>query len=160
MADTLFVMNFVGEAPADSTEFQQHVTFLSHAQVFESADVACFMEETAVVTAGMEPFFLPVAGNEWFGAEQDIHVQTIGDPDGKALELHLGLLNASNRNGLVSSQPEYTGLGFRPHMTVTPHGKTFLVGDSVLIDTLTIVRHSGGFGGEMDTLGLFQLGKN
>ena len=144
--DTFFVIHFLDEVKIgmqDASIPKRHVTFLAHANSSDPKMKFKFAEEVERVAEATLCFTLQLGGTEMFGPNQDMPVTTvIGDEFSQ--KLHDQLLLSSQNLGLQLGQPQYTGVNFRPHVsldTVNPRPD-----DRNFVQTLTLVRHIGGYG--------------
>mgnify|MGYP006203396391 CR=1 FL=1 len=101
-------------------EWPLHVTalppFLTDATPAEVADVirsAASAHQTMTVVA---------ARDELFGRRHDIPVTVLADNE-RLTALHQSLRAAVRPLAAVPDEPAFTGPGFRPHVTMKPHGR-------------------------------------
>jgi 2'-5' RNA ligase len=113
----LAVCSFL-EPQAEGTEFAAsaipvHVTLLGNFRVeCELPDVVRAIR----ASAGRLPVEAVTAEPARFGAAADIPVTLVG-PTPELLAMHEALLDALHRLGAIADEPQYTGAGFRPHIT-------------------------------------------
>jgi 2'-5' RNA ligase len=136
--DVYFVMAFTSNPSS-----QAHVTFLAHAVDVEGTAEHTVLEAVTEVVSQVKPFRLIKNGVAWFGVEQNKPVQTFYETD-EATNLHSLLCSVAAEQGLILSQPDFAGLNFSPHMSLSGNTEAM---DSFIVDSLTVSRHVGGFGG-------------
>jgi len=137
-------MHFCGEPPSVGKQtdlFQNHVTFLAFANV-ESTSEAEFVDRITRSGKQIHRFTLEPSSVEFFGPQKNIKVQTFKQSD-KAQNLHDKLVDTSVSLEVKLDRLEYSGEYFHPHLTIY---KESYIPASVLVDSLTVVRHVGGYG--------------
>lgn len=85
----------------------------------------------------LHPINSEAEDEDWFGENKDIHVHLMTKPI-HLQELHEDVLEILSKNSVVFNNPEYTGDGFKPHVTVSKNS-TFNIGDSVAVDSITLI---------------------
>ena len=89
--------------------------------------------------AGRHHQFDSVIGQfEWFGKNQDLHVQLIV-PNRQLNDLHLDVFNTLDRSGFPIHQKEYLGASYRPHLIYKPENK-LAAGDIIKIDGFDLIK--------------------
>lgn len=158
--DTLYVMFFLdGAENLTHTEKDLHVTLLARVETPNTETTEQFLhrvEELAMLT---EEFIMNLGELAAFGANEDMLVRKLDDPTYSAKAFHLNLLAAAYKTGITSSEnPNYLGLGFEAHITLSE--TTELPLDTILVNSVQVVEHRGGFGsGVVKLLADFDLKK-
>jgi 2'-5' RNA ligase len=124
----------VGESFA-MQDWPLHITvlppFLTHASSEHIADAI------AAATSG-QPAISAIAGrDELFGRRQNVPVTVVEDNEALTL-LHRTLAAAVLPFAATPNEPAFTGPGFRPHITVKPHGRVH-EGDELSLSQLALV---------------------
>lgn len=97
-----------------------HVTTVGNFRTEATPDAILDRVERAV--AGRRPISIRASGRALFGPESTIEVALLEKPD-PVIELHRTLLAALAAVSIRLDFPDYSGSGFRPHITVMPHGR-------------------------------------
>jgi hypothetical protein len=126
------VSGFIG----DADRWPMHATLLQSFLVDSSVDTVAALvrdraEGTGLVTAIGDH-------EEGFGPDRDIRVTVLGDAQ-QLVALHEALLaDFGALPGFAPDVPEWTGEGYRPHVTAGPWG-ALEPGDAVAFDRIAVV---------------------
>lgn len=160
LTDIYYIIAFLGTTPLPGDiqtlqNPQPHVTFLAdfQVQVDRETELVFALENLAHTVSS---FDIKALHESAFGLDQEHRVieceKTI-----EANALHTALLNFAKSQHLILNQPHYAGKGFKPHVTLSQAPGEPVVGDSIPIRSLTLVKHNNGLGGDISVLASFHL---
>lgn len=156
--DAIFVIHFLGTPPANGEQLdmdQLHVTFFAHG-IVASDDTRKF-DYMATVTreaaAASAPFELFTGERAYLGTYYEKPVVKL-TKTAAAQALHEALLTTAKRRSIQPKNLHFAGDAFNPHLTLFP---TAVVPGSVVVDSLTLVRHHGGLGGPVEVIETVKL---
>ncbi len=124
-------------------EHNLHITLLPLVRVpFALDSIAAELAEQVKNIADATMSFTMTAGEKaWFRPDNSLEVVLLSNADGKHMKLHHQLTEVFNRYNAESLYPEYTGVGFNPHMTASEAN----IGEEFLVDRITLIRSHAGF---------------
>ncbi|TFD09390.1 2'-5' RNA ligase family protein [Cryobacterium sp. TMT1-66-1] len=121
------------------SRFPLHLTVLPPFLV--NIDLAALWQVVAAVSESTEPLLAEVTGQGGFGANGEIAVGLIR-PIASLLEAHSRLTEALMPLGWVAKEPQYSGEGYRPHITgnnerAVRSGEVFILQELAIVEMLT-----------------------
>lgn len=146
MTDAYFVLHFLGTVPPVGRQTvlaHPHVTFLQQTVAGDEADAKFFARAVKDLAHDTEPFELEVREEALFGENKDLPVRVF-KKSYEAEHLHSNLVRSSMLAAMDQAKPEFSNSNFTAHMTLVPGLDLPSVGESIKVDSISLVKFAGG----------------
>lgn len=115
-----------------------HLTLLPIVRVKDADSAGELQRRLTQVTTTLTPIESVVADEEWFGPQHDVLVFVLG-PAPAASRAHEAFLAAATEVSAEPVEPQYTGPGFRPHITRARDSSMLRLGQRLLLTEVAIL---------------------